>query len=259
MPEPLVLSEVRERVAVLRINNPPANAMSLALLEALTDAIRRALDDGSKVIILTGQGGNFCAGANIGELHALSGSAAAAEFSQRGQALCELIETAPKPIIAAINGRYALGGGVELLLACHLRLMEASTQIGSPEVRLGLMVGWGGSQRLPRLVGAGRALDLLLTGRRIGADEALAMGLVNRVVPDGTVAEEALKLAADLAALSGPVLAGTLRAVLAGLRQGYAVGLPAERAEFAALCDHADWREGTSAFMEKRPPRFVDG
>ncbi|MFH1085604.1 MAG: enoyl-CoA hydratase-related protein [Chloroflexota bacterium] len=259
MPESLVLYEARERAAVLHIHNPPANALSLATLEALEGAVRRALGEDAKVVILTGQGANFCAGADMGELHALAGSAAAAELSGRGQALCDLIETAPKPVIAAINGRYALGGGVELLLACHLRLIEASTQLGSPEVRLGLMVGWGGSQRLPRLVGAGRALELLLTGRRLSAAEAFAMGLVNRVVADGTVLAEALTLAAELAALSAPVLAATLRAVMAGLRQGYGVGMQTEQAEFAALCDRADWREGTRAFMEKRPPRFVDG
>ncbi|MBN1401677.1 MAG: enoyl-CoA hydratase/isomerase family protein [Anaerolineae bacterium] len=259
MPQTLAVLEIIDRVAVVRINNPPANALTLATVAALHSAMTDALAGEAKAVILTGQGHSFCAGADIRELHALGGRQEAEALSRQGQALCETMETASKPIIAAINGRYALGGGCELLMACHLRLAEESTQLGSPEVQLGLMVGWGGSQRMPRLVGLGRALDLLLTGRRISAAEAAAIGLVNRVVPDGTVLEEALKLAQQLAALSAPVLAATLKATLTGVREGYEVGLTVEREEFAHLCDHDDWREGTQAFLEKRPPRFTDG
>jgi enoyl-CoA hydratase len=247
-----------ERVAVVSIYNPPANALTLATLAALRAAVREALAGEAKAIILTGEGPYFCAGANIRELNTL-GRPEAEALSRQGQELCDMLETSPKPVIAAINGRYALGGGCELLMACHLRLAEESTELGSPEVQLGLMVGWGGSQRLPRLVGLGRALDLLLTGRRIAAQEALGIGLLNRVVPDGTVLDEVLALARQLAALSGPVLAATLAATLTGVRQGYQAGLDMEREQFASLSENKDWREGTQAFLDKRPPHFVDG
>jgi enoyl-CoA hydratase/carnithine racemase len=256
----LVHYDVAEGVAALSLDNPPANALSLATLTALGEAFDRALADAAaKVIVLTGKGRWFCAGANLRELHALEGRPAADDLSARGQALAERFETSPKPVIAAINGRYCLGGGTEIALACHLRICEEATELGSPEVLLGLMVGWGGSQRLPRLVGAGRALELLLTGRRVPAAEALQIGLVNRVAPDGAALGQSLALARELAALSAPVLAATLRATLTGLREGYASGIAAERDAFGRLCDNADWREGTLAFIEKRPPKFTDG
>jgi enoyl-CoA hydratase len=259
MSQTLALLEIIGHVAVVRINNPPANALTRATLAALHGAMGEALAGDAKAVILTGQGHSFCAGADIRELHALGGREEAEALSRQGQTLCDMIETASKPVIAAINGRYALGGGCELLMACHLRLAEESTQLGSPEVQLGLMVGWGGSQRMPRLVGLGRALDLLLTGRRISASEAATIGLVNRVVPDGAALEEALKLAQQLAGLSAPVLAATLKATLTGARRGYETGLAMERERFSRLCDHEDWREGTQAFLEKRAPRFIDG
>ncbi|MCD6520822.1 MAG: enoyl-CoA hydratase/isomerase family protein [Anaerolineae bacterium] len=256
----LVSFRLSGRVAILTISNPPANALSMATLDALEAAFRRALETPeAKVVIITGEGKLFSAGANIKELAALQGRADAEALSRKGQALCELIETSPKPVIAAINGRFALGGGTELIMACHLRLAEASTQIGSPEVRLGLMVGWGGSQRLPRLVGVGRALELLLTGKRISAQEAAAIGLVNQVVPDGTVLEHALELANQLAELSAPVLAATLEAVRTGIREGFARGIEVEAQNFGQLCENHDWHEGTQAFLEKRPPHFIDG
>lgn len=252
--------EVAERIAILTIDNPPANALDRATLQALGDAFQRALDDPAvKVILLTTAGDIGCAGANIRELAALCGSQEAEALSRRGQALAELIERSPKPVIGAIGGRFVLGGGYELFLACHLRLVEERTQLGSPEVLLGLMVGWGGSQRLPRLVGLGRATELLLTGRRISAEEAHRIGLVNRVAKDGAVLEEALGLARNLAALSAPVLAATLDALRVGAREGFSRGLEVETARFAALCGNEDWREGTRAFLEKREPRFRDG
>lgn len=257
--EPLVWFEVREKVAILAIANPPANTLSMAMLDALESAFRRALKDSVvKVIVITGQGKLFCAGADVGELATLRTREQAEALSQKGQTLCDLIEMSNKPVIAAINGSYALGGGNELLMACHLRLAEESTQLGSPEVRLGLMVAWGGSQRLPRLVGAGRALDLLLTGRRLTSQEAHAIGLVNRVVEDGTVLAEALALARQLTALSAPTLEATLDAVRVGLREGFERGQETETTRFGLLCENRDWQEGTQAFMEKREAHFTD-
>jgi len=259
MAEPLVKTRIEERVAILSIAHPPANTLSRATLGDLRAAFEQVLADASvKVVILTGEGKLFAAGADINELGALHVAAEGEEFARQGQALCALIETSPKPVIAALNGRFCLGGGLEIALACHIRLAEESTQLGSPEVHLGVMVGWGASQRLPRIVGVGRALELLLTGRRITAQEAERIGLVSRGVADGAVLTEALTLAKQLAALSAPTLKGTLRAVFTGLNEGFVRGAAFEAARFGALCEHADWREGTQAFLEKRPPHFQD-
>ena len=258
-PETLVQVQVTERVALLKLDDPLANILSEAMVDALALAVERVLGEPSvKVILLTGEGKMFCAGANIRELGALCDRQTAEAFSRKGQALCDLIETAPKPVIAALNGRYVLGGGAEIAVACHLRLAEECTQFGNPEVQLGLMVGWGGSQRIPRLVGAAKGLELLLTGERVSARDAASMGLVNRVVADGTVLQEAMALARQMAKLSGPVLAATLAAVHTGVRHGCEQGLDAEARLFGLLAENSDWREGTSAFLEKREPEFLD-
>jgi len=257
--QPLVRSTVDARTAVLAIDHPPANALSVAVLEALHAALPAALANPDvKAIILTGVGRFFCAGADIRELAELSDCHSARSFSERGQALCNAIADAGKPVIAAINGPLVLGGGNEVAMACHIRLAEESTEFGNPEVLLGLPVGWGASQRLPRLVGQGRAIELLLTGERISAGQAEAWGLVNRVVPDGTALTEALALARRLARLSGPVMAAMLRAVRVGDHLGLEQGLKAEAESFGLLCESEDWREGTRAFLEKRQPTFVD-
>ena len=254
-----VRSTIHARTAVLTIDNPPANALSLAVLDALRAALDAALASPDvKVIVLTGAGRLFCAGADIRELAELCDCHSARGFAEQGQALCHAIADAEKPVIAAINGRLALGGGNELAMACHVRLAEESTELGNPEIQLGLPVGWGATQRLPRLVGQGRAVELLLTGERISARQAEAWGLVNRVVADGTVLEEALALAARLERLSAPVMAGMLRAVRVGERQGGEQGLKAEAESFGLLCENDDWREGTRAFLEKRTPAFRD-
>ncbi len=257
--QPLVHTTVDARIAVLTIDHPPANALSMAVLEALRGAVSVALADPEvKVIVLTGAGRFFCAGADVKELAELRDCHSARALSERGQALCNAIADAEKPVIAAINGRLVLGGGSELAMACHMRLAEEMTELGSPEVLLGLPVGWGATQRLPWLVGQGRALEMLLTGKRITARQAEAWGLVNRVVPDGTVLQEALALAGTLSRLSGPVMAGMLRAVRVGERLGVEQGLKAEAESFGLLCENDDWREGTQAFLEKRQPAFRD-
>ncbi len=250
---------VEGRVGVLAIAHPPANTLSLGTLEALRQAVERAhSDERVKVIIITGEGKLFSAGADIQELASLRDCAAAQSFSQIGQRLCHMIESEGKPVIAALNGRGAFGGGVELALACHLSVMEQSAQMASPEIKLGLTVGWGGSQRLPRLVGQGRALDLLLTGRQVTSGEALQMGLVNRVVADGAALQEALAWGQEIACHSAPAMAATLGAVRAGLYEGLKAGLDAELGFFGRLCENQDWHEGTTAFLEKRKPTFCD-
>jgi len=256
---PLVHVTINERIGIVIINHPRANILSQATLERFEVVFRRVLDDPEvKVIIIAGEGVLFSAGADVKELAPLDLHSKAEAFSRRGQALLELIENAHKPVIAAINGAFCLGGGNELAMACHLRLAEEGTQLGNPEVRLGLMVGWGASQRLPRLVGPAKALELLLTGKRITAREAERIGLVNKVVPDGKVLQEAITWAQDLAQLSGPTLAATLRAVYIGQREGYARGLEEEMRQFGMLCENEDWQEGTKAFLEKRKPQFMD-
>ncbi len=257
--QPLVHTNVDDRIAVLTIDHPPANALSLAVLEALRDAVLAAIANPEiKVIILTGAGRFFCAGADIRELAELRDCHNARAFADQGQALCNTIADAEKPVIAAINGRLVLGGGSELAMACHIRLAEEMTELGSPEILLGLPVGWGATQRLPRLVGQGRALEMLLTGERITARQAEAWGLVNRVVPDGKALQEAMALARTMTQLSAPVMAGMLRAVRTGERLGVEAGLKAEAESFGLLCENEDWREGTRAFLEKRQPTFQD-
>jgi enoyl-CoA hydratase/carnithine racemase len=257
--KPYVQVTVEERIAILTITNPRANVLSQGVLDKLEAVLLRFLDDAEiKVIILTGDGMLFSAGADVKELAALGAHTAAEAFARRGQALCNLIESAQKPIIAAINGAFALGGGNELAMACHLRLAEEGTQLGNPEVHLGLTVGWGASQRLAHLVGPGKALELLLTGKRISAREAERIGLVNRVVADGTVLQEALSLAHELNHLSAPVLAATLKAVYVGQHEGFDRGLDEEARQFGRLCENEDWQEGIRAFFEKRKARFQD-
>jgi enoyl-CoA hydratase/carnithine racemase len=214
-------------------------------------------DEAVKVIVLTGAG-QFAAGADVRELAALRACAVGQDYAARGQALCALIEESPKPVIAALNGRYVLGGGVEIALACHLRLMEEGTRLASPEVQLGISVGWGASQRLPRLVGPARALELLLTGKRLSAAEAERIGLVNRVVPDSEALREAVALAREIAAFSAPALAAVLRCVYTGLREGFAQGMRTEAEMFGLVCAGEDAAEGTQAFLEKRRPVFRD-
>jgi enoyl-CoA hydratase/carnithine racemase len=250
---------VEGRAGLLMIAHPPANTLSLSTIAALQQAIQEARGDArAKVLVISGEGKLFSAGADIHELAALSDCAAAQSFARAGQAVCQLIEGGPKPVIAALNGRGAFGGGVELALACHLRMIELSAQLASPEIKLGLTVGWGGSQRLPRLIGQGRALEMLLSGRPVTAPEALQMGLVNRVVPDGAVLQEALAWAQEIACLSAPALAATVGAVHAGLYHGLEPGLRAEIDFFSHLCENQDWHEGTAAFLEKRKPGFCD-
>jgi len=250
-----ILYGVEGRVGVLTIAHPPANTLSLSVLAALKHALQQAhSDERAKVLVITGEGKLFSGGADIHELASLRDCVAGEALSRAGHAVGQLIENGPKPVIAALNGRGAYGGGVELAVACHLRMIEQSAQMASTEIKLGLMVGWGGSQRLPRLIGQGRALELLLTGRAVTAAEALQMGLVNRVVADGTVLQEALAWAQEIACLSGPALAATMAAV----RSTPYHGLDAEMGLFSHLCENQDWHEGTSAFLQKRKPNFCD-
>ncbi len=215
-----------------------------------------ARDAGVRVILLTGAGEKaFAAGADINELAATDAASGEAK-SLRGQAVFRQIETCRKPVIALING-FALGGGCELALACHMRLASDTARLGQPEVKLGLIPGYGGSQRLPRLVGSSAALRLLLTGEMVGAAEALRLGLVDEVHAPGQLLARGRELASTITAMAPLAVAGCLEAVCRG------EGLPLEQASaieagiFGRLSGSADKAEGTRAFLEKRPAAWT--
>ncbi len=258
MTEQVVLRQDAEGVATLTIHRPEKlNALDAGVIAALDDAFAAlAADDSIRAVILTGAGDKaFVAGADIGELRDLPADRAET-FLARGLAMMGRIETLGKPVIAAING-FALGGGCELALACNLRIASDNARLGLPEVKLGLIPGYGGTQRLARLVGKGRALQLMLTGDPVTAEQALAMGLVNEVVPADALADRAAALAAKLAGGAPVAMAAIIGVVNEGLDQPLAEGIDLESRRFAAVCASADMREGTAAFMEKRKPQFT--
>lgn len=253
-----ILLELTPPIARLVINRPgKLNALNAATLNDLEAALEQLRDEaGLRAIVLTGAGEKaFVAGADIEELAALDPLAAAA-MSRRGNDLFARIADFPVPIIAAING-FALGGGLELALACSIRLAAESARMGQPEVKLGLIPGYGGTQRLARLVGTGRALEMILTGDPITAPEALRIGLVNAVVPAAELAAAAEKLARRIAANGAVAVRLAQQAVRQGTEMGLESALALESSLFALACTSADMKEGTRAFLEKRPPRFT--
>jgi enoyl-CoA hydratase len=244
-------------VLLIAVNRPKAlNALSRAVLDELSSVLDEAADDRDvRSLIVTGAGDRaFVAGADISELSALTPETAHT-FALRGQRVLSRLETLGKPSIAAING-FALGGGCELAMACTLRLASESAVLGQPEIDLGLLPGFGGTQRLPRLVGRGRALDLLLTGRRIDASEAERIGLVNRVVPASALLDEARALAMNLAAKPAAALRYILAAVHGGTDLPFDAASQLEATLFGLVASTGDMKEGTRAFLEKRKPQF---
>ena len=231
------------------------NALSAEVMQALDDAFARAeTDDAVKAIVLTGAGEKaFVAGADIGQFTSLDAQTGEA-FALRGQAVFGRIERMPKVVIAAVNG-FALGGGCELALACHLRIASENAVFGQPEVNLGLIPGYGGTQRLPKVVGRGAALEMILTGDRVSAQRAYEIGLVNRVVPREALLDEARRMAKTIASKAPLAVAYALRATLAAdLPQ--ADGMAHEAALFGLSTATEDLKEGASAFLEKRPAVF---
>jgi enoyl-CoA hydratase len=248
--------EHSEGIVTISISRPEAlNALNLKTLSELITVLQQTYQHADyRGVIITGDGDRaFVAGADIKELSALTRDQALA-FAQNGQRLFKLIEDCPKPIIAAVNG-YALGGGCELAMACHIRIASDDAKFGQPEVNLGIIPGYGGTQRLTQLVGRGKALELMLTGDMISAQEAKAAGLVNHVVAK----EELMNVAGNMMArilTKGPVaVSNVIRSVNAGFdfeRAGY----EAEAQNFASCTTTNDFREGTEAFIEKRQPQF---
>lgn len=252
-----VLYEKKGAVGYVTVNRPKVlNALNGPTWSDLRTAFEDAREDASvRGVILTGAGGKaFIAGADIGALAKVS--AVEAEASSRvGQGVLDLIENLGKPVIAAING-FALGGGCETAMACTLRVSVPHAKFGQPEVKLGLLPGGGGTQRLPRLVGKGRALQLILTGGMIGADEAYRIGLVNEIVPAETLIARAEAILAEIAANAPVGIRYAIEATNKGMDTSQAEGLVLEAAYFGLCAGTEDKQEGTQAFLEKRKPQF---
>jgi enoyl-CoA hydratase len=245
-------------VAVVTLNRPDVlNALNLQMLQELSDAVAAFdADDGLRAVILTGAGAKaFAAGADIAELNALGGARAGEEQARRGQALTVAFERLRVPVIAAVNG-FALGGGCELAMACDIRIAASSARFGQPEVNLGILPGYGGTQRMTRLIGEGWAMYLCLTGEMIDAQEALRIGLVQKVTAPEGLLDEAQRIAAAIAAKGPLAVAAAKRAIVDGAALSLADGLALEALRFGAAVATEDFREGSQAFLEKRKPNF---
>jgi enoyl-CoA hydratase len=252
-----LLFEVSEQIARITFNRPNVlNALNRKTMDELGDCLKKVrADDAIRVLILTGAGEKaFIAGADINELSQQT-PVNGREFTLYGQEIIHRLETLGKPAIAAING-FALGGGCELALACTLRIASRNAKLGQPEVKLGIIPGYGGSQRLPRLCGKGVAHELILTGEMITAEEALRVGLVNRVVEPAELLATAEAIARKIIANAPLAVKYALEAVERGMEMPQEEGLYLEATLFGLCCATQDMREGTRAFLEKRPPKF---
>ncbi len=245
-------------VATLVINRPPANALTPDLLAELGRAFAHcAEDDAVKAVVLTGTGRFFIAGADIRLLASIASAQEGEAIAQQGQAILNHIEALEKPVIAAING-VCLGGGLELAMCCHIRLAAEGSRLGQPEINLGIMPGFGGTQRLPRIIGQSKARELILTGDPISAQEAKSIGLVSHVLPPEDLLRHAQGMARNMASKGLAALRAALRAIRSGNELTIQEGLALEARLFGGLCGTEDKREGVAAFLEKRQPHFVD-
>ncbi len=248
--------KIEEGVALVTLNHPPVNALTPELLTELAGTFDSlATDDAVKAVVLTGAGRFFIAGADIRVLASIPSSVAGEAMARQGQMLLNKIEALEKPVIAAINGA-CLGGGLELAMCCHIRLAAEGAKLGQPEINLGIMPGFGGTQRLSRLIGQSKAMELILTGEPVSAREAMHLGLVSQVVAVDDLLRQAQGLARTLAMKSQVALRASLRAIRRGGELPLFEGLAVEARLFGELCDTEDRKEGTAAFLEKRQPRF---
>lgn len=237
---------------LIQLNRPDKlNALNGTMLEELEAIFAdRQLIASHRSIVITGVGKAFAAGADIAELSECT-EASGEAFSRRGQRVFQLIETCPIPVVAAING-YALGGGCELALACHLRFASTKAVFGQPEVKLGIIPGYGATQRLVRLVGIAHALELMLTGEHISAERALAIGLVNRLVDAASLLDDTVAFCTKIAQLPRRAIESIIHCAYSASPLSF----DTEARQFATLCGTEDFREGTRAFLEKRTPNF---
>jgi enoyl-CoA hydratase/carnithine racemase len=248
-----------EGVSFLSINRPPVNALGNQLLDEIGQAMDvLAQDPKTKVIVLVSAIPNvFIAGVDLKEMATLTTAEDILKVVNKGQAVFNKIENSEKPVIAAIHGA-CVGGGQELILACHMRIASDRTRFAQPEITLGIIPGFGGSQRLPRIVGPSRAAELILTGDLITPQEAFRIGLVNRVVSDGALIKTARETAKKIARHGLPAIRACMRAITGGLDKRLSEGLLLEANEFKTLTGTRDMREGIQAFLEKRQPKFTD-
>ena len=245
-------------IAVMKINNPPMNALDEQVMFEMEDCARRIpSDEKVKVVIVTGEGPTFVVGADINKVSEVDTVEKGIDATSRAHAILNLIENSRKPYIAAVNG-LCLGGGTELALACHLRIAGDQAQMGLPEIMLGIMPGFGGTQRSARLLGTARALEIMLTGKFIDMKEAERIGLVNRVVPNAEVLGEAMKLAKSISSKGQVAVRAIVEAVMEGVNLPLDDGLALESRLFGRLAESEDKKEGIKAFFEKRKPVFKD-
>ena len=260
MPErQFVKTSIDERVATLTIDHPPVNALNGATLMELKEAVSEVIADAAvKAVVVTGAGQVvFVAGADINDFTKIETAEQAQSLSRQVHEVFRQIERAGKPFIAAING-LALGGGLELAMACHMRVIGERAKVGQPEINLGIIPGWGGTQRLARLVGQAKAIEMILTGDTITAQEAYRLNLVNKVVPGGEVLKTSRDLARKIAGKGALAVQSALRAITGGLEGSLDDGIKIEIEQFGAIALSADAREGVSAFLQKRQPAFQD-
>jgi len=249
---------VEDGVATVTINHPPVNVLTpqgLGELESTLDELVK--NDQVKVIIITGSGRCFIAGADIRVLAEIDSSRKGKELALTGQGIFHKIEALAKPVIAAINGA-CLGGGLELALCCHIRLAAEGVRLGLPEITLGIIPGYGGTQRLLRIIGQSKATELILTGDSISAQEAMTLGLVSHVYPADDLMHQAVELARRIASKGQMAVRAALKAIQQGAELGVRDGLLLEATLFGDLCESEDKQEGMAAFLEKRPPHFKD-
>jgi len=252
-----LIIDIQNYIATITINRPEAlNAMNKIVVAELQHTVEECIENNDVgLIVITGSGDKaFVAGADIKAMQTMSGRQAL-EFSREGQEMTMVIENSPKPVIAAING-FALGGGCEIALACDIRIASQNTKFSQPEVALGIIPGWGGTQRLPRLIGKGRAIEMIAGGEMIDAAEALRIGLVNHVVPQLELMEK-VNILANSILKNGPAAVGAaLKCIHKGFDEQIESGLDIELNAFAELFETDEQREGTTAFIEKRKPKF---
>ena len=252
-----ILFEIKNHTGLVTINRPDKlNALNNQTINEIEDVIKSIKSNPDIfIVVITGSGEKaFVAGADIAELNNLE-VISAKEFSEKGNRVFRSIETLDKPVIAAVNG-FALGGGCELALACHIRIASDNAKFGQPEVNLGIIPGYGGTQRLARVVNSARALEMILAGDMISADEALRIGLVNKVYSKTELLNKTLELAEKIASKGQQAIRFALKAVKATDNMSLSEGLSYEASLFALTCGTEDFKEGTSAFLQKRKPDF---
>ncbi|MCD6571622.1 MAG: enoyl-CoA hydratase/isomerase family protein [Deltaproteobacteria bacterium] len=250
--------EVDDGVAIMTIDNPPMNALSNKTVNDITSVTLKAVADPDvRVIIITGKGKAFVAGADISEIRCINTYQDAINLTKVGYHMTNTIERSNKPIIAAING-FCLGGGLELAMACHMRIASDKAKLGLPEITLGIIPGFAGTQRLPRIVGKAKGLEMILTGGHYTAKEAYEAGLLNKVVAHTDLMKEAVTLARVIAGKGRLAVMAAMDSVSRGLEGSFDKGCEIESANFARLAVSQDAKEGVEAFLAKRKPLFKD-